>query len=112
VSGYLPGGDLALSGGFWVLNVLGTSTDLSTSALAWVHVDVPVWINGVRIRHSGRRTFLTGVLDDHYGSGPVPGQRVTISWDRGRIKATVRTGGNGAFSFPLAGEHVKVVYRH
>jgi hypothetical protein len=103
VSGYLPGGKLALSSGTWYMNVQATPTYLASTGSNWVWTYVPVWLNDVRVTHAGKRAYLTGVLDDDYRSGPVAGQRVTISWDRGRKKATARTGANGEFSFKLTG---------
>jgi hypothetical protein len=103
VSGYLPGGKLALSSGMWYMNVQATPAYLASSGSNWVWTYVPVWLNDVRVTHAAKRAYLTGVLDDDYRSGPVAGQRVTISWDHGRRKATARTGGNGEFSFKLTG---------
>jgi hypothetical protein len=103
VSGYLPGGKLALVSGIWYLNVAATATDLASDAWLPEQVDVPVWLNDVRVTHSGRRSYLTGFLDEDDRSGPVAGQVVTIHWDHGRHKATARTGKNGEFSFKLTG---------
>jgi hypothetical protein len=103
VSGYLPGGKLALVSGIWYLNVAATATDLASDAWLPEQVDVPVWLNDVRVTHSGRRSYLTGFLDEDDRSGPVVGQVVTIHWDHGRHKATARTGKNGEFSFKLTG---------
>jgi hypothetical protein len=101
VSGYLPGGKLALASGLWYLNVPATATYLASDASTGEQVYVPVWLNGVRITHSGKRAYLTGVLDDDHHAGPVAGQRVTIAW--GHHKATAKTGANGDFRFLLTG---------
>jgi hypothetical protein len=102
VSGYLPGRKLALPSGLWRLEVMATATYLAgQSGSISVFAQVPVWLNRVGIAGSGKRARITGVLDDDYRSGPVGGQTVRITWDRGRQKATVRTGANGRFSFSL-----------
>jgi hypothetical protein len=102
VSGYLPGGRLALASGVWEIFWPATTTKLAgNSAFTVEQVDEPVWLNDVRITHTGKRAYLTGTLDDNHRTGPVAGQLVTITW--GHHKATAKTGASGEFRFLLTG---------
>jgi hypothetical protein len=103
VSGFLPGGSLASGTGVWEMRLVGSSTYLaSVSNLLSVNVTVPVWINHAATKHSGGRSYLTGVLDDRRHSGPVAGQRIMLYW-HGRRIATAQTNAAGEFSFAMSG---------
>lgn len=114
LSGYLPGGQLAI--GSWKAVIPQSGAYLAASGVTGpVPLNLQTSFHGVHLRWSRHVAYLTGTLDYLPSGGPLHGVKVTVNgvdpYGKHFRAGTAVTNAQGVFSFRIGRAHVpKNVY--